>query len=319
MRVHIFLAFYFSAVFAVNLSVTKRGLADAFDPFQGPTEQRTQAQETHLEHATERTTETHPSGSPTGTLSLPALLSSLESSTAKETSAGSRTQTTTGIPTASNALATSTTQSTPSSASTASIQPTTTASPIVLPSPSPSKPSGGQSISRGSQEWKLIGVAVIAFSTVAAILLLSVFFDQWWGFIRDLVWKKKRKDRYEEFIPDWEKASWEIKMNGEHDRYPTMPSPTKNRAFERDHDQDMEKGFNDPFHAEYMTGVGSGFANRLPTPQPTYNVVNGLGILTPLPQAHYPGHSPARAASLNRSRSQRHASVVMTDPYGGIE
>ncbi|KIP11124.1 hypothetical protein PHLGIDRAFT_18072 [Phlebiopsis gigantea 11061_1 CR5-6] len=108
-------------------------------------------------------------------------------------------------------------------------------------------------------------------------------------------------------------------MDGEHNRYPTMPSPAKNREFGHDYDLDTEKGFNDPFHAEYMTGVGSGFANRLPTPQPAYNAVNGLGILTPIPQAHHPGHSPVRATSLNKSRSQRHASVVATDPYGGIE
>ena len=168
---------------------------------------------------------------------------------------------------------------------------------------------------------QIIGVAVIAFSAVAAVLLLSVFFDQWWGFLRDLVWKKKRKDVFEEFVPDWEKASWELRADRDGNRYPAMLSPAQTKGAGYDYDcADVEK-------QEYMTGVGTGFAtstknNNLYAPPPPKhnNWPVGLGIVTPVPQAHIADQGPMRSASLNRSRSRRQAaSPAMTDPYGGIE
>ena len=85
---------------------------------------------------------------------------------------------------------------------------------------SASSSSGGS----GHSEWKIIGVAVIAFSAVAAILLLSVFFDHWWRFVRDLFWgRRRRRSTGEELVPDWEKAQWELRGEGRQ-RYPSFTS-----------------------------------------------------------------------------------------------
>ncbi|THH29064.1 hypothetical protein EUX98_g5122 [Antrodiella citrinella] len=77
------------------------------------------------------------------------------------------------------------------------------------------------------KQWKIIGVAVIAFSTVSAILLLAVFFDQWWRFVKDVIGKgrgrKLGKDK-EELVPDWEKASWEVRFGDDRHRYPSFTS-----------------------------------------------------------------------------------------------
>jgi hypothetical protein len=304
-------AFYLTAVLASSLPVQeKRALNDVFDPFQT----RGTAEETHIEHGSEHlSTTTH--SNPASTVSLAELLTSSEPSTkTKDATTSSHTQTTSNLPTTSNAII-----NTPSPTPTYNFKPAeiTSSSPIV-PSSTHSA-SGGQPISRGTEEWKIIGVAVIAFSAVAAVLLLSVFFDQWWGFLRDLVWKKKRKDAFEEFIPDWEKAGWELRMDTDRHRYPSMPSPAKTRSPGYDVDADVEKRPS----AEYMTGIGTGFANsnNLYTLQPAHNNwPNGLGILTPAPQARISDQSPVRSASLSRSRSQRQAtSPALTDPYGGIE
>ncbi|KAI0354598.1 hypothetical protein OH77DRAFT_469433 [Trametes cingulata] len=82
----------------------------------------------------------------------------------------------------------------------------------------------GASANSGTSEWKIIGVAVIAFTTVAGILLLSVFFDQWWRFIRDLVWRRRKKETEEELVPDWEKAEWHLRFGQDRQRYPSFTS-----------------------------------------------------------------------------------------------
>ncbi|RDX51154.1 hypothetical protein OH76DRAFT_1481825 [Lentinus brumalis] len=106
--------------------------------------------------------------------------------------------------------------------------------PITAPEPAPSAPSPSSSPSAaeavnaaskgggGTSEWKIIGVAVIAFSAVAAILLLAVFFDHWWRFVRDL-FGRKRDANAEELVPDWEKAEWELRLEDRH-RYPSFSS-----------------------------------------------------------------------------------------------
>lgn len=88
--------------------------------------------------------------------------------------------------------------------------------------------SGGDN---GNSQWKIIGVAVIAFSAVAAILLLAVFFDQWWRFVKDMIGRRKAKDSVEEIVPDWEKASWEVRFGDDRHRYPSFSSmPDKSTA-----------------------------------------------------------------------------------------
>ncbi|KAJ8456133.1 hypothetical protein ONZ51_g12259 [Trametes cubensis] len=93
--------------------------------------------------------------------------------------------------------------------------------------PSSTMPTGqaaaASQASSGTSEWKIIGVAVIAFTTVAGILLLSVFFDQWWRFVRD-IFGRKRKETEEELVPDWEKAEWDLRFGQDRQRYPSFSS-----------------------------------------------------------------------------------------------
>ncbi|KAI0652494.1 hypothetical protein C8Q79DRAFT_103492 [Trametes meyenii] len=80
------------------------------------------------------------------------------------------------------------------------------------------------SASNGTSEWKIIGVAVIAFATVAGILLLSVFFDHWWRFIKDMFWHRRKAEMEEELVPDWEKAEWHLRCGRDRQRYPSFGS-----------------------------------------------------------------------------------------------
>ncbi|THG97450.1 hypothetical protein EW026_g4557 [Hermanssonia centrifuga] len=196
---------------------------------------------------------------------------------------------------------------------------TTTAPPPPTITPQPSSTS---SSSRGTQEWKIIGVAVISFSVVAAVLLLSVCFDQWWGFIRDLLWKKKRKDDVEELIPDWEKASWEIRVGAEPHRYPSFlakPSAALNPKVRAQHVW-QEK---DETHMGNIAGVGSGYVttnNREETTGPLTQD-SALGFLTPMPPAlHTDFRDRQGTTSIDRKRDSRAVSQAFSDvdAYGGI-
>ncbi|KAI0334108.1 hypothetical protein GY45DRAFT_1318994 [Cubamyces sp. BRFM 1775] len=110
------------------------------------------------------------------------------------------------------------------------IQPHTSTLPFSAATPPPtdsaapaSEAAATSQASSGTSEWKIIGVAVIAFTTVAGILLLSVFFDQWWRFVRDL-FGRKRKETEEELVPDWEKADWDLRFGQDRQRYPSFGS-----------------------------------------------------------------------------------------------
>lgn len=309
-----------SVASAIPTPSKKRALDGVFDPFQ--TIQPAAPPEAHGEHASEHAAEhtTHPALS-TGSVSLADLLTTLGSnSKAQATSSASH-----SLPTSSLSSTTSSTVSTtPTSTfelhTSAILTPATSSNSYIVPTHSPT-PSVGQSINRGSEEWKIIGVAVISFSAVAAILLLAVFFDQWWGFMRDLVWRKKRRDvdHVEELVPDWEKAGWEIRMARDNDRYPSLPPPARAKRVTRDYGE-LEKA-----PVENMTGIGSGFAtNNLYAPQPIHfnNYGHGLGILTPAPSTRYVEQPLARSTSLMRSNSRAvppSPATTLVDPYGGIE
>ncbi|KAF8899072.1 hypothetical protein BD779DRAFT_1781441 [Infundibulicybe gibba] len=72
-------------------------------------------------------------------------------------------------------------------------------------------------------EWKVIGIAVISVSFVAAVILATTFFDSWWGFLRDLVLGRPKHEGFEDMTPDWETRSWEIKIaNEDGHRYPIL-------------------------------------------------------------------------------------------------
>lgn len=73
-----------------------------------------------------------------------------------------------------------------------------------------------------SDSWKIIGVAVICFIAVVVVLVVAVFFDTWWHFVRDL-FRSRRAGEQEEMVPDWHKASWEVRL-GDRQRYPSFGS-----------------------------------------------------------------------------------------------
>jgi len=73
----------------------------------------------------------------------------------------------------------------------------------------------------------VIGIAVIVVSVVGTTILLIVFFDQWWSFLCDVCGRRKtqRKNGKEELVPDWERGSWELRMEGNLPAYPSFGSP----------------------------------------------------------------------------------------------
>ena len=96
--------------------------------------------------------------------------------------------------------------------------------PSSSPTQSASSAASSSASASGKNEWKIIGVAVIAFSAVAAILLLSVFFDQWSRAVRRFLWRRRARDGAEELVPDWEKAEWGLRFDAGAERYPSFAS-----------------------------------------------------------------------------------------------
>ncbi|KAI9512885.1 hypothetical protein F5148DRAFT_1160550 [Russula earlei] len=102
---------------------------------------------------------------------------------------------------------------------------TSTSQNATFPTSYPSSPPTDFELSQGhGVDWRVIGIAVIAVSVVGTMILVIVFFDQWWGFLCDLCGRRRKwmgKGK-EEFVPDWERASWEFKI--EDDNMPAYPS-----------------------------------------------------------------------------------------------
>jgi hypothetical protein len=99
-----------------------------------------------------------------------------------------------------------------------------TANPTWYPSPLPPVNSDSGTAQGHAIDWRVIGIAVIAVSTVGAMILVVVFFDQWWGFLCDVCGRRRKwyGGGKEELVPDWERASWEFKV--EDDTLPAYPS-----------------------------------------------------------------------------------------------
>jgi len=74
-------------------------------------------------------------------------------------------------------------------------------------------------------EWKVIGIAVIAITFIAIVILSITFFDSWWGFLRAIFLGDKHHGGDEKMVPDWGKRSWEYNLaNEDGHRYPTIAS-----------------------------------------------------------------------------------------------
>ncbi|KAI0094425.1 hypothetical protein BDY19DRAFT_901614 [Irpex rosettiformis] len=317
--------------FVVSASIGNRGLNDVFPGFDyplPPTETRAE------EHSPERDYPTHISNIPSAIIPLTSPSATSNSAAkSKETGTQSHQQSTTSSvregPATNSIIGTipPLPSFTPWSAnvlsSTIANQTPFSPTPTITPLSSEDKGS-----SHGVQEWKIIGVAVIAFTTVAAILLLSVFFDHWWSFLRDLFWRKKNKDNVEELIPDWERASWAYRLGNDRHRYPTMP-PT---ALSNQADLDLEKM--QTFSSEgNVAGIGSGLkgdaynnSNLKAGYQPNGPWTKGLGLSPLPPTVQYGfrsptgalGHSLTRQPSRHLDPQRKPPSPALTDPYGGI-
>lgn len=98
-----------------------------------------------------------------------------------------------------------------------------TANPTWYPSPLPPVNSDSGLAQGHAVDWRVIGIAVIAVSAVGTMILVVVFFDQWWGFVCDVCGRRKwRGGGKEELVLDWGRASWEFKV--EDDTLPAYPS-----------------------------------------------------------------------------------------------
>ncbi|RPD82283.1 hypothetical protein L226DRAFT_528470 [Lentinus tigrinus ALCF2SS1-7] len=209
-----------SSVFDPGLQV--HHARDDFDGFRGflnPIDQTQSTSTTHEHAATETPTLTT---TETATATSASLATSSGTVTFTETK---KAKETVGVATSHSVVST---DSNLESHSTQPAKPTATAG-LAPSAPSPSQsPPAAEAVKAssnggsGTSEWKIIGVAVIAFSAVAAILLLAVFFDHWWRFLKDLFGRKRRDDA-EELVPDWEKAEWELRLE-DRQRYPSFTS-----------------------------------------------------------------------------------------------
>ncbi|KAF9469836.1 hypothetical protein BDZ94DRAFT_1243378 [Collybia nuda] len=154
--------------------------------------------------------------------------------------------------------------------STTSALPVTTGSPPEAPSMPPAE----------ATEWKVIGLVVICITFVATVILSVVFFDSWWGFLRDLVLGKRHKDGVEDMVPDWDKRSWEFRLaNEDGHRYPTITS------LDDITEKDSSEGLTD-----------QSIAPHLRTPQPTYLPNHDPHPLDPL--ARRPSTRPLRSPGI---------------------
>lgn len=136
---------------------------------------------------------------------------------------------------------------------------TTSTSMNTLPVATESPPEAPSMPPAEATEWKVIGLVVICITFVATVILSVVFFDSWWGFLRDMVLGRRNKEGVEDMVPDWEKRSWEFKLaNEDGHRYPTIESL-----------EDITK-----IHAKVEPGGATTSYFRTPqdlaSPQPTY-------------------------------------------------
>ncbi|KAJ3537402.1 hypothetical protein NM688_g6697 [Phlebia brevispora] len=301
-----------------------RDLTDVFGGLDSSSTQGTELPAEHpVEHVTTNAAHATSGVSPTGSITLDGLLFPGIEQITKTSSKASTTHSQTSpspSPTSNSVIGTPPPLPSYTPYSSKSPSPSAT-STSAYPTPT-NRSQVAESASRGTLSWKIVGVAVISFTAVAAVLLLSVFFDQWWGFMRDLFWKKKDKDRFEEFIPDWEQASWEIKMDKDaSDRYPSFAGPPKRTRVK------------DAWHEKYewntepnVAGIGSGGSSSSPQnttpperpPHPSWS----LGFVTPVPPppALHTDFRARERSSFERRKS-RVASTAYSDvdPYAGIE
>ncbi|KAJ3721815.1 hypothetical protein C8R42DRAFT_721381 [Lentinula raphanica] len=77
------------------------------------------------------------------------------------------------------------------------------------------------------KQWKIIGIGLIVVAFIASMILLTVFFESWWGFLKDVCGGKANGlgGGVEEMIPDSEEKRWQFNLSSEDGhRYPSGSS-----------------------------------------------------------------------------------------------
>ncbi|KAG1754950.1 uncharacterized protein EDB91DRAFT_1096245 [Suillus paluster] len=76
----------------------------------------------------------------------------------------------------------------------------------------PTAPSSAmtEDTSADNKTWKIIGIAFIAILIIAIAITSSMFFDRWWKIAQEILCCKGRRNGVEQFVPDWEKQTWEV-------------------------------------------------------------------------------------------------------------
>jgi len=139
-----------------------------------------------------------------------------------------------GIFPSSTRTKTSATSSSTTTTSASDVQPTSSAN-ISTSTPSATstaRTTQADSNSDDSKTWKVVGVAVISMIAVALVIICVVFWERGTRFIRAVFIGKKRSKGVEDFVPDWEKRSWEVKLAEDNHQFPAIPSDSFN-SFER--------------------------------------------------------------------------------------
>jgi hypothetical protein len=91
-------------------------------------------------------------------------------------------------------------------------------------SPTSTSSADPSSASRPSSTWQIVGIAVTCLTVVGVIILSAAFFDQWSGFLRDVMCGKKTEGLgNEELLPPKKNWAYEIREGRMSNlRYPTQ-------------------------------------------------------------------------------------------------
>lgn len=82
--------------------------------------------------------------------------------------------------------------------------------------PNPSSAAMSENASADNKTWKIIGIVFIAILIIAIAITSSMFFDRWWKIAQEILCCKGRRDSgIEQFVPDWEKQTWEVNLGSE--------------------------------------------------------------------------------------------------------
>ncbi|KIM88852.1 hypothetical protein PILCRDRAFT_813840 [Piloderma croceum F 1598] len=109
-------------------------------------------------------------------------------------------------------------------------QPTSSTTSASTPTPASTNTANNiqaDASSGDSKTWKVVGVAVISVIAVALGITCVIFWDRGTRFVQEALFGKKKTEGVEDFVPDWEKRSWEVKLAEDNRRYPAVPSESQ--------------------------------------------------------------------------------------------